>query len=49
MICDNCTTSFNPDVEGTIYHGNVVGTKAKRIEIVIALCTSCSENFEAKV
>ena len=37
MICDNCTTSFNPQVEGTICFSTTHGKK------VIALCTSCSE------
>ena len=36
MICDDCSTSFNPEIEGLISHGDKV----------IALCTSCCEVME---
>ena len=39
MICDDCSTSFNPDVEGSIYHG----------KSVIALCTSCCDSMEKEI
>ena len=38
MICDDCSTSFNPDVEGMVY-----ALKSNNGKSVIALCTSCCD------